>query len=288
MRGPFERCATRVQPEPGSAPYDTWSDPSGRTCALFFRRAGGFLVRFPDEADFEIDGGTLAVRCFPAPGPQDTSTKLYHNSIAPLVANYRGGLNLHASAVNCAGSAIGFVGPSRRGKTTLAGAFARAGHPFLTEDVLRLDPDGAGHFVAMPSRAELRLFADSIAYLSGAADGGGEEDGKTTLVPGDCLPFHDGPVPLAALFLLGPGVAGEIEVQPLSPAQGLAELARHSFILDVEDKVRLAQHFSRLGTLAEKVPCYSLDYPRAYDHIPTLLGMLTRLTELQGGTPNND
>lgn len=288
MSGPFVRCEPRPQARLERDPYDTWLDPSGQVSAQFVRHPGGFLVRFIEEADFEIDAATLRVRCFPVPGPTDTSTKLYHNSIDPLLANYRGELNLHASAAVVGAGALGFVGPSRRGKTTLAGAFARAGHAFLTEDVLRVEERGEG-FHAFPSRPELRLFHDSAVFLAPACAGGGEADGKTTLATVPGLPHHDSPVPLAALFLLGPGAtAGEITLQRLSPADALAGLARNSFILDVEDRKRLAQHFSRLGTLAEKVPCYSLDYPRAYDHIPTLLGILTRLTGLQGGPRNND
>lgn len=274
----YQRLETRPQPPRADAPYDTWRDPGGATAAQFYRESDGFLVRFPGEADFAIDGETLAVQCHPAPGDSDTSDKLFHNSIVPLLANHRGCLALHGSAVLVGGRAVGFLGPSRRGKTTLAGAFARAGFPYLTEDVLGLQPTPDGYLV-QPDRPELRLFRDSAAYLLGPAAPELEADDKSSLRPSSRLPFSGHPAPLASLFVLGPGTAPEVRIDPLGPAEALAELIQNAFVLDVEDRLRLRAHFSRIGTLSESVSCYRLDYPRRYEQLGMVINTVTKLSD---------
>lgn len=279
MTQPYTRLPVRLQPDMVDPPYDTWRNPNGGIAAEFYRMPFGYLVRFPDEADFEIDARDLQVLCRPAPREKDTSDKLFHNSLVPLLANYCGGLNLHASAVAVEGRAVAFLGASRRGKTTLAGAFAKAGYPFLTEDVLDLEPV-EGHYIVRPSRPELRLLGDSAAFLLGDAAPPPEEDDKRSLKSGDALPYRREPAHLGALFVLGPGTAPAPAVERLSPAQALAELIQHAFVLDVEDRARLRAHFSRIGTLTERVSCYRLDYPRRYEQLGVVIETVTRLSDL--------
>jgi hypothetical protein len=47
---------------------------------------------------------------------------------------------LHAGAVELHGRALLLPGPSGRGKSTLAGCLCRLGHPFLSDDLVPLDP----------------------------------------------------------------------------------------------------------------------------------------------------
>lgn len=255
------------------APYDRWVAPDGSTTAMFYRLPGGYQVRFPAQADFEIDAGTLAVRCKPVPGaPPQTANTLFQNSIRPLIANYVGELNLHASAVFTGDAAVAFLGFSRRGKTTLATAFARAGFPFLTEDVLRLETEDHA-YRALPSRPVLRLFRDSASALFDP-EGFGEsaqQMGKEEFAAGDDIPFRDQPARLERIYLLGTGQNKLVEVVRLAPADALARLMQHSFILDVEDKGRLRAHFQRIAALADSVPCFELDYPRNYEQLPGVL-----------------
>jgi hypothetical protein len=273
-----------AQAEPAEPPYDSWIAPDGGLAAEFFRRGSGFLVRCPDQADFEIDGDSLAVSCRPVPDlPLGVANTLFHNSISPLLANYRGGLNLHASGVNILGKAIGFVGNSRSGKTTLAGAFARAGHPLITEDVFVLERHEDG-FAAAPTHPVLRLFPDSASFLLGEKDWASDNDGKVEIEVADTFPIAAGRSPLAAMFLLGSDEQLAVTALRLEPTEALAELIRHAFILDVEDKQVLRSHFLRLGDLAEAVPCFRLDYPRSYDRLPQVIDTVLRAIAGNGAT----
>lgn len=267
----LQQGEAREQGELASAAYDRWVSPDGDVVAEFHRLATGFLLRFPDRADFAIATEDLAVTCFPVPETDPaTIATLFANSVAPVIGNHRGGLNLHGSAVVVGNLALAFMGLSRRGKTTLAGAFAKAGFPFLTEDVLALEARDAAYLVT-PQPSVLRVFGDSAAYLLGDAELAHPDDEKRELSGGDSLPVAAAPVPLGAICILGPGTAETVQLTGLGEAAALAEVLRHGFLLDVEDKARLRGHFARIAALAGSVPCYRLDYPRRFDHLTSVV-----------------
>lgn len=257
-------------------PYDRWVAVDGGDMAEFYRLPTGWLVRFPDLMDYVIDAAAMAVTCIPVDEDErEYSRDQYVNAILPLIGNYTGGLFLHGSAVSLQrGQAIAFIGESRRGKTTLAGAFARAGHPFLSEDTVDLASHPGGYLIR-PSRPVLRLFGDSAGHLLGESVP--EADGKQPLAASASLPFAASPAPAAAIFLLGPGEADQVTIDRLSETAALAQLMRHAFILDVGDKPRLRGHFQRLSDLAATVPCYALDFPRDYAHLPAVISAILHL-----------
>ncbi len=264
-------------------PYDSWRSAGSDRAALFFRTPQGFLVRFPGQADFTIEIEGREIACAPVPSiAAEVPESLFHNAIIPLLGNHDGGLFLHGSAVSVGARAIGFLAPSRRGKTTLAGGFARQGHAFLTEDVLELClKDGV--YMVQPSRPVLRLFDDSAAYLLGEASKPGVR-AKREMAAGDALPFENREMPLSALYLLGTGERGNIAIEQFGPAAALAELMQHGFILDVEDKPRLRRHFDRLGELASNVPVFTLDFPRDYAQLPRVVEGIVRHVEAADGS----
>lgn len=258
----------RPQPALASAPYDRWVTPEGEVKAEFHRRREGFLVRFPDEADFAIDIAALRATGWPAPGTTpDHFESLFQHGVVPLVGNHRGGLFLHGSAVRVDGQAIAFLGLSRGGKTTLAGAFAKAGYPFMTEDVIELVPSGDAYWL-QPKHSRLRLFVDSAAWLLGGEFADPEDDNKHSLAAGDALPFSDAAVPLARIYVLGRDHEKPLAISRFAGPAALAQLLPHSFVLDVEDKPRLRAQFGRIAELSERIGVCGLDYPRRYEELP--------------------
>lgn len=252
---------------PLNAPaFDTWREPDGGTIATFHRVRTVILVRFPGIADFEVDTDTRRVKVIPVSRSAiSAASVLLENSIAPLLANHAGGTNLHGSASAIGGRGVAFLGVSRRGKSTLAGAFMRRGHPLLTEDVLDLERGETGWLVR-PHPGSLRLFADSAANLGFGASRAGKAP-----VCAASLTRANETVPLAAIYMLGEGASGRVTIESLSPADALAELLRHAFVLDVEDHAFLISHFERLAELAAAIPCRRLDYPRRYDVLPQVV-----------------
>lgn len=258
-------------------PYDRWLAPDGRTNAEFRRRADGYLIRFPGQADCTIDLAAQEARCVPASAEMaEVCRNLFRNALMPLASNYAGGLFLHGSAASVAGRGIAFLGPSRRGKTTLAGAFARAGHPFITEDAVALSPGRAGEYLITPSWPVLRLFADSANHLLGSDGASTAADGKMAFSASGNLPFARQSQQLAALYLLGAGDVAQTTISAVPPSLALTEIMQHSFILDVEDRTRLRDHFARLAALTQAVPCFMLDFPRVYSQLPDVVEAVAR------------
>lgn len=272
----FRILPARLQAPLPDAPYDRWVNPENRVMAEFRRESEGFLLRFPNEADFEIDAAGTTVRCVPTPGadPQHVES-LYSNAILPMIGNHAGGLFLHGSAVAIDGRAVAFLGLSRSGKTTLAAALARNGYPLLTEDVIELVEVSEGYEL-QPKNASVRLFADSAAFLLGHDAELSDTSRKHSLCADAGLAFRDEPAPLDQIYLLGTDPDANLHIEPLSSPNALKHMLRHSFILDVEDRVRLNAHFCRLADLSEKIPCSLLDYPRKYSELPEVLEALVK------------
>lgn len=268
----FEQLATRNQEPLPLEPYDRWLTLSGDVAMLFYRQGSKYLLRILELADFCIDLGDRLVTCNPAPEVTDeTIADLYFNQIIPLIMGTDGELVLHASAVAVNHHGIAFLGATGRGKSTLAAAFARKGHGFLTDDGLILDASGDGYLVR-PRRPILRLRPDSEAAIlrlpeTAPAD---IDQLKTKVAARSEIPFHADAVPLSALYLLAePRPRDDVAIVRLSPAAALSAMIGHSFILDVKDRPRMKVHFDRLAKLAVQLTCYSLDYPRRYEGLPS-------------------
>lgn len=274
----FEQLPPSPQMPRQFKPFDRWVTLEGEETSLFYRQSDDYVVRFPDLADFTISLDRRTVTCAPAPDVTDEAiAHLYFNQIVPLVMGCDGDLVLHASAVAVDGQAIAFLGPSRRGKSTLAAAFAHAGRPFLTDDGLILDPEAEAYFVR-PRAPILRLCPDSEAAIFQTEEIAPSANAKKAKISARLeLPFHDQPVPLAAIFLLRePQGLERTEMVRLSPPVALSELLKHSFILDVEHRRRVEDLFDRLATVAERIDCYTLDYPRRYAELPCVLSSIIR------------
>jgi len=262
----------REQADLAEPAFASWHDGDGETAATFHRLPRGYLVRFLDRADFAILPEEGLVTCWPAP---DTSASyardLYLNQIMPIILGHRGETVIHASAVKIAGRAAAFVASTGCGKSTLAAAFARAGTPFLSDDGVLLTPEN-GRYLASPNRPSFRLYRDSqAAVIRGEAVAEAGEDEKTRVAADETLPFQNEPVPLGAMYFLGPGDTDRPTITPLPTRQALAKLMNHSFFLDAADRERMKRHFEALGRLAETVPGYALDYPREYDRLPCVI-----------------
>lgn len=266
------RLPAKEQDALSTQPYDRWVGNCDETLAEFHRHGEDYLTRFEGLADVVISRDDFAICLTPVPDCDEASLKrTIHNSVLPVIANHTGRLSLHGSAVVIGDRAVAFMGLSRRGKTTLAGACARAGYPFLTEDWLELSGDDRHGYDALPKQPHLRLFPDSAAYLT--SQDPEEADGceKTELHAGTNLPFADRPFPLKAIFHLGPGNADETVIAPIDPSAALVSILPNAFVLDSHDKTRMRSHFQRLGTLAATVASYNLDYPRSFDHLAAVV-----------------
>jgi hypothetical protein len=257
----------RVQAPLPTPPFHRWTFPDGTPWTEFHRADNGYLLRFPQLADFAVANDALAVTCFPAPGvPNATSQHLYLSQVLPLALSKRGKLVFHASAIEVRGGAVVFAGESGRGKSTLAASFAINGHPFLTDDGLVLEAR-SGHLAVLPSHPSIRLWEDSEAALIAPGTLSAPPvhyTPKSCFLAGEHLPFCAQPIPLRRVYFLGEADAPEIAFRRVPGAEAMVEWVKHSLLLDVEERLRLATHFEQIGRVAHEPIHYRLDYPRRF------------------------
>ena len=275
----FRTRSACVQAPLSTSPFHVWDLPGGASWASFYRRPGGFLLRFPHLADFEISADGNTVVCAPAPDVTDAAIEhLFLNQVLPLALSKRGKLVFHASAVEMPRGAIAFPAPSGRGKSTLAAEFARRGQRFLSDDGLFIGRQ-AQAFMVEASHPSLRLWQDSKDHLGADACESAPALGyttKTRLLAGPSLPHCDDPKPLLAAYFLGDGVAEAPQLRRLTEAEALVAWAKNSFLLDVEDRSLISAHFDQLADFANQIPCYALDYPRRYEELPRTIEFICR------------
>ena len=273
-----------VQPARPQAPvpagaFHQWTSANDAVWTFFYRQQTGYLLRFPDMADFEVSADGLHVRGWPAPGAAPpTVDHLYLNQVLPLALSRQGKLMLHGSAVDIQGQGVAFIGESGRGKSTLAASFATGGTRFLTDDGLHLEWVG-GECRIIPSHPSIRLWEDSQEAListTAAVAPALDFTTKSRLLAGPDIAFCDQPRALRRIYFLGEGEASAPTMKPLRPAEALICLAKNSFLLDVEARDMLAQHFDDVSRLAQLPIYFTLDYPRRYDALPQVREAIIR------------
>jgi hypothetical protein len=178
------------------------------------RTPSGLLLSAPHAGDYLIAGGGSQVLC--APPPETAAWRWQRfliGQVLPLVAVLRGLEVLHASAVVLGAGAVALCGHSGAGKSSVAAAFLDRGAALLADDVLALEPRGAG-VLAHPGprlmnlrHAEQRVRAAAGKRPPGTTLG---EDGKgLRLVVED----RAAPVPLRALCVIGRGSEGRLAIE---------------------------------------------------------------------------
>jgi hypothetical protein len=248
------------QPRPGN-PFHGRLLRTGRTFA-FWANDGGWYVVDPVEPSVTIpavaDGLTLTgeVRMFGVP--------------SSLIALERGDLSVHAAAVEIAGKAVLLAGPSRYGKTTLAAAFATAGHRLLTEDMARCTLVGGAHVFPGPAVMRLRPDVAEGLRLPGAPEVVTERE-RVFVILGGPMRGTGAPVPLAAILFLRQG-AERLELDPVPAVNAIRDLWTLTFSL-ATDASRSAV-FERVTDLIAKVPVLNLRRELRFETLPQVVTLV--------------
>jgi hypothetical protein len=255
----------------GDRPFHQWSVPGNPTWAQLYRVDDGIVVSFPELARFKVsnDGHTVALA--PRPEVEESACRhLFVNQIVPMALSAQGWPVFHGGAIQVRDAAIAFIGQSGLGKSTLTAHLATLGYPFLTDDGLVLD-QAHGECRVLPSSPAIRLWNDSkSALMTGTAvlDEPVAYTNKSRLLSCGELPYCDTPQPLMAAYFLGDGSSESISIESLSQADAFMGWVNNSFLLDIEDQRRLAEHFKQVAELAVMPIAFRLDYPRRYDRLP--------------------
>ncbi len=179
--------------------------------------------------------------------------------ILGYVLRLRGITCLHASAVQCLGRAVVFVGPGGAGKSTSAAALALRGHAVISDDVVALKEDN-GTFYAVPAYPYLALWPESVRalYDSRRDFAPFSANFSKRILPLDSgnLRFAEEPVPLDAIFLLDD--RSDDSTGPLlrhaNQREALLALVANTYANLLLDEATRAQEFEFVGRLLNQVP----------------------------------
>ena len=262
---------SRSQPIMKATPFHRYTFDDGTVWTEFYRSDAGYLLRFPELADFEVSADGSEVIAHPAAATDDVTLEhLYINQLIPLALSRQGQPAYHASVVTVPGGAVAFLGASGAGKSTLAASFALNSAAFLTDDALLIKESDNG-CLAMPSHASLRLWQDSAEALVDeriAKASTISYSSKARLLAGEGLAYSEQQQPLLAAFVLNSENATAVSIQELNGVDRYMAWLGNSFLLDVEDHDLLSQHFEWTHRISDQVPTFSLDYPRDYGMLP--------------------
>jgi hypothetical protein len=267
----YRVAAAQPQQLTHGEPFHRYIFDDGTVWTEFFRTDRGYLLRFPDLADFAVTADGNKVVAHPAPGTDEVTLEhLYINQLVPLAMSRQGRPAYHASVVTVAGGAVAFLGNTGAGKSTLAASFALRDSAFLTDDALLIEESDDGCKV-VPSHPSLRLWDDSVEALVDADSPQADPisySTKTRLLAGKALAYSEASLPLRAAFVLCGEDSPAIRVEALGGLDRYMAWINNSFLLDIEDPELLARHFEWTHRISSAVPTFSLDYPRDYGILP--------------------
>ncbi len=240
----------------------------------------GYILEFPNLATFVFTPPDNSIRCIPyRQTPSHTLHHLLLDQVLPLVLNYRGKEVLHGAAIVTPYGACAFVGPTGRGKSTLAASFLSAGYSVLTDDCVVLDICG-DDIVAIPAYPGLRLWDDAIAALFKAS---GSYSPVTHYNPkqrftaaASTATFCPSTTALAGIYVLDTDEATQaasistVERPLLTKRDALMTLLSLAFKLDIENQSMLTREFDFLHHLVTRVPVRRLIIPDSFQALPDI------------------
>lgn len=184
---------------------------------------------------------------------------------------------IHANGVAIDDYAIGMIGASRTGKTTLTAALLEFGAQMLSDDMMTLRRR-SGEWMAAPGWPQFRMWPDTASRFVGNSPDGlprvHERFEKRALdLRKDESKYCRISRPLRRLYLLErrKESTGEIETRDVPHSEALIHLLQNSMLGDAYASLGLDR--SRLAILADLVADVGLtriSYPSGMSHLPEL------------------
>ncbi|MDT5050528.1 MAG: hypothetical protein QOG75_6440 [Mycobacterium sp.] len=221
------------------------------------RTPQGYRLRIDNICDFDVscDLAEVTWKLVPGGDPGMVSV-LAAGALLAFRLIMAGNLVLHASAVHARGRVLAFVGASGMGKSTMATLMCAGGAMMITDDIARIELDGA-RAVLSPGAVESRLRPAAVPLAELFSVPGvlrATSDGRSAMsLPG----WTNGPVALDAVVVPLPSRdQAELALTTMSPVQALILLGNFPRLPGWVDTDILTHQFHRLADLVERVPVY--------------------------------
>lgn len=213
--------------------------------------------RGAQQTELDLERRTITIRPDPRAFEGQAQVLLAGSGMAHALTA-EGHSPLHASAVEVDGRAIAFIGPSGKGKTTLAGLLCGAGARAVSDDVLRCDSVG-DEVVCFRGGSNLRLRPAAKALAERFGVGTQTAEGRT-VAAAERSPLAR--MPLAALVVPGPSrEACSVDVWRLRGLEAATELLRSARIIGWIEPTLAGLHLRLCESLAARIPVLATRIP---------------------------
>lgn len=235
----------------------------------------GYTLSFHQRCEFWIsyDLRLVDVRLFPGVQP-DIAGLFFVGGVIACILTLSGKCVLHASAVEIGGRALAFVGGMGMGKSTLAALFCAMGAQFITDDVLRLKPDGRT-FYCFPGTSGIRLRKDISALADKFPETSQEEtlDGRIEL---NLYKNHSMP-PLEAIVipLLAPDCK-VLRLERLPALRAVLYLMNYLKMQGLQQREHIQCRLDFSAQLASSVPVFEAEIPWGFPLLQEVATSLVR------------
>jgi hypothetical protein len=217
----------------------------------------GYRLFADGYGDYAVAADGTAIRCAPPDAEDWRWQRCLIGQVLPLAAVLQALELFHAAAVAIDGRAVGLVGASTAGKSSVAVQLVLRGAELLADDALALEADGdrlevhPGPGIVSLRHAEARRLGDAELGRLGTVVG---DDGEALRVR---MPRATGPVPLAALYYLERGDAEQTTFEQLWPPDPRLLLGS-TFNYMVVTPERLTNQLEVCTRLAHGTPLFRL------------------------------
>ena len=254
----------RPTPTEGDAGVTVWRDNDGAVAGYGSSIGPEKWIHLPGVGAFRFEPGGTDVVAFPlASASSHLLGDAFNRSVLPLALQAIGHEVLHASAVLVRDRVVALCAVSGTGKSTIACALDRRGHPLWADDAVCFDASSAP-ITAVSLPFALRLRPASAEYFARSGNGAREAASAT--------PARQ---ELGAVVVLERSDAGaEPALSRLTASDAFTATLTHAYAFDTEDRVRNARMVSSYLELVERVPVFRLAFPPGLEGLTELVERL--------------
>lgn len=237
-----------------------WRYPNGTIGLAIDSHPGRGYRFYVEDGTFELTPDGRQATAHPAPDSAWRWRRYLAGQVLPFAALLQGLEVFHASAVEVDGLAVGLVGGSGVGKSTLALNLHLAGAGFITDDVIAVERIGA-EIVVHPGIPATKVRQAARELIASDPHGIlGEPVSEDDFEVRYRVQCAAGPLPLGVVCLLEPS-AGNGEVEIAGEHANGWRLLGNTFNLIVQDADRLSAQLDLCAQIASQARCLRVRVP---------------------------
>jgi hypothetical protein len=224
-----------------------------------------------DHAEFHMSADARTISYLPLNRATEATLETFMlGQVLSFALLRRGREPFHATVLERDDRAVALMGPSGRGKSTLAASMLTHGWRLLTDDLMVLDG-----LDALPGLSRIKLFPRSakVLGLRGPAIAKGSSKEVIQLPPSM---FCDEQTRVERIYELRATQAARCTIRRMSARSALMSLTANTFNRQITETGRLRQQFTEAARITASVPVSSISYRKTMNMIPIACDAIER------------